>query len=66
MLSLLCVKDGSGNPFMKQSAIKDCSIQPDLVLVLIEVIYKIVVEQGYAKKINCIKNRLVFTNRFVL
>jgi hypothetical protein len=23
------VKDGSGNPFMKRSAIKDCNAQPD-------------------------------------
>lgn len=24
-----CVKDGSGNPFMQRSEIKDCNVQPD-------------------------------------
>lgn len=26
---MVCVKDGSGNPFMERSGIKDCNEQPD-------------------------------------
>jgi hypothetical protein len=44
------VKDGSENPFVKRSAIKDCSVQPDLVAALNKVIYAIVLQQGHVQK----------------
>jgi hypothetical protein len=45
------VKDGSGNPFMERSAIKDCNVQPDAA--------GTEWKQGHAQK----KIRLAFTNR---
>jgi hypothetical protein len=44
------VKDGSENPFMKRSVIKDCSVQPGLVAALNNVIYTIALQQGHAQK----------------
>jgi hypothetical protein len=50
LLLLFCVKDGSENPFMKRSAIKDCSVQPGLVATLNSVICTIALLQGHAQK----------------
>jgi hypothetical protein len=58
------VKDGSENPFMKRSAIKDCSGQPELVAALNKVIYTTALQQGHDQKSHK-KNRHVFTNRFI-
>jgi hypothetical protein len=44
------VKDGSENPFMKRSVMKDCSVQPNLVARQNWVIYKIALQQGHAQK----------------
>jgi hypothetical protein len=54
------VKDGSENPFMKRSVIKDCSVQPGLVAALNNVIYTIAQQQGHAQKRNAIKKPTCF------
>lgn len=62
LISRYCLKDGSENPFMKRSAIKDYNVHPDLVAALNKVIYTIALQQGHAqKKINVIKKTDLFS-----
>lgn len=44
------MRDKSGNPFVKRSAIKDCSVQAGIVATLNKVIHTITLQQGQAPK----------------